>query len=75
VTDWETVRALDTEEEAALLAGLLEEEGIPVAVESQIFHLGAAAYGQLGQVHVRVPADALERARALLLERERGAGG
>jgi hypothetical protein len=40
-----------------------------VAVESQIFHLGAAAYGQLGQVHVRVPAEEAGRARALLEER------
>jgi hypothetical protein len=69
-TDWEIVETLGTEEEAALIAGYLEAEGIPSAIESLLFHQEPVSFGQLGQVHVRVPAAELERARTLLEARE-----
>ncbi len=69
--DWEILETLGTEEDAALMVGYLEAEGIPAAVESLLFHQEPVAFGQLGQVHVRVRSEDLERARALLDERER----
>jgi hypothetical protein len=68
--EWEIVETLGTEEEASLVAGYLEAEGIATAIESLLFHQEPVAFGQLGQVHVRVHADDLDRARQLLEDRE-----
>ncbi len=66
MNDWEIVETFGTEEQAAVVAGFLEAEGIPTAVESQLFHQEPVNFGMLGRVHVRVRAEDLERARALL---------
>lgn len=68
--EWETVRVVGTEEEAALLAGFLEESGIPSEVESLRFHQEPVNFGGLGEVRVKVPADRLDEAGRLLDERE-----
>ncbi len=67
---WETVRVVGTEEEAALLAGFLEESDIPSEVESLRFHQEPVNFGSLGEVRVKVPADRLEEAEAVLGARE-----
>lgn len=70
--EWITVRTLGTEEEAAIVAGFLENEGIRAVVESRRFHQEPANFGQLGLVEVKVPPDAAAGARRLLDERELG---
>ena len=64
--DWEIVRTVGTEEEAALIAGFLESAGIPSQVESHLFHQEPVNFGKLGEVHVLVPAASVEAARAAL---------
>lgn len=68
--EWETVRVVGTEEEAALLAGFLEESGIPCEVESLLFHQEPVNFGGLGEVRVKVPADRLAEADRVLDERD-----
>ena len=67
---WETVRIVGTEEEAALLAGFLEECDIPSEVESLLVHQEPVNFGRLGEVRVKVPADRLTEAESLLAERD-----
>lgn len=68
--DWEIVETVGTEEEASLIAGYLEAEGIPATVESLLFHQEPVNFGTLGEVRVVVRKEDLERAQALLDERE-----
>lgn len=70
MNDWEIVETFGTDEEASLVAGYLEAEGIPAAVESLLFHQEPVNFGTLGEVRVRVRAEDLERARQLLEARE-----
>jgi hypothetical protein len=69
--DWEIVRTVGTEEEAALIAGFLESAGIPSQVESHLFHQEPVTFGKLGEVHVLVPAGSIDAARSAL-ENPRG---
>jgi hypothetical protein len=70
--DWVEVAAVGDDEEAAIIAGLLESEEIPVEIESAPSpwpeNLGA-----LGSSRVMVPPDRADEARALIAERERDA--
>jgi len=68
--DWEIVETVGTEEEASLIAGYLEAEGIPATVESLLFHQEPVNFGTLGEVRVRVRKEDLERATELLDARE-----
>jgi len=68
--DWEIVETVGTDEEASLIAGFLEAEGIPATVESLLFHQEPVNFGTLGEVRVRVRKEDLERALSLLEERE-----
>jgi len=70
MADWETVETVGTDEEASLIAGFLEAEGIPATVESLLFHQEPVNFGTLGEVRVRVRKEDLERALSLLEERE-----
>ena len=66
--DWEVVRTLGTEEEAALIAGYLESQGIRAEIESLLFHQEPVNFGRLGEVRVKVPSAEAGRARQLLDE-------
>jgi len=63
---WEIVRTVGTDEEATLIRGFLESEGIAAQVESLVFHQEPVTFGRLGEVRVRVPAAQSEEARRLL---------
>jgi hypothetical protein len=70
--EWVEVAAVGDDEEAEIIAGLLESEDIPCEIE------GAPSpfpenLGSLGATRVLVPPDRAEEARALLAERERDA--
>ena len=66
--DWEIVRTVGTDEEAALIAGFLDSAGIPTQVESLLFHQEPVNFGKLGEVRVLVPAGSLDAARTALAE-------
>lgn len=68
--NWEIVETVGTDEEASLVAGFLEAEGIASQVESLLFHQEPATFGSLGEVRILVHANDLERARQLIDERE-----
>lgn len=68
--NWEVVKTVGTEEEAALVAGFLEAEGIASQVESLLFHQEPATFGGLGEVRVLAPAADVERARQLIAARQ-----
>ncbi len=68
--NWEVAETVGTEEEAALVAGFLEAEGIASQVESLLFHQEPATFGKLSEVRILVHAEDVERARKLIAERE-----
>lgn len=73
--DWDVVKIVGTEEEAALLVGFLQASGIEAAAESLLASEFPADFGHLGEVRVRVPVDRAAEAMALLNERENVATG
>ena len=68
MTDWQIVRTVGTEEEAALVAGFLGSAGITTQIESLLFHQEPVTFGRLGEVRVLVPAGSLAEARTALEE-------
>jgi hypothetical protein len=72
VSDWEIVETFGTEEEANLVAGYLASQGIDARIESLLFHQEPMTFGALSEVRVLVPAPELDRAAALVAEREKG---
>jgi hypothetical protein len=70
--EWGTARVVETNEEAILVAGFLNNNGIPAEVESLHVEELPVNLGSLGEVRVRVPTDRLEEALALLGARDQG---
>jgi hypothetical protein len=67
--DWVEVAAVGDDEEAVLMAGLLDSEGIPVEIEGPSSATPfPEAIGALGLSRVMVPRDRAEEAKALLAE-------
>ena len=70
--EWVEVASVGDDEEAEIIAGLLESESIPCEIE------GAPSpwpenLGALGSTRVLVPPDRADEAKALIAERERDA--
>lgn len=74
MSDWKVVETVGTEEEATLVAGFLEAEGIPSRIESLLFHQEPTNFGALSEVRIHVPESELDRARAILEARESSSG-
>ena len=68
--DWEILETLSSEEEAELICGYLESQGVPCQVESAHSHEFPVTVSALANVRVEVPGDRVEEARRLLAERE-----
>lgn len=68
--NWEIAETVGTEEEASLVAGFLEAEGIASQIESLLFHQEPATFGKLSEVRILVHAADVERARQLIAARE-----
>lgn len=68
--EWLSVQVIEGEEEAELIQGFLENEGIPCQIESKYSHEFPTHVGHLAQVDVRVPASRAEEARRALARRE-----
>ncbi len=69
-TDWAVVETVGTEEEAALIAGYLDSQGIPTTIESLLFHQEPVNFGGLGEIRIQVPSSRLAEAEQLLAERD-----
>ncbi len=71
---WAVATIVESEEEAALAAGFLQANDIPAEVESLLVSELPTTVGHLAEVRIRVPADRLAEAQALLAEQETAAG-
>ncbi len=71
--DWVEVAAAGEDEEAAIIAGLLESEDIPCEIEGPSASPWPEDLGALGLSRVMVPPDRAEEARALIAERRKDA--
>jgi hypothetical protein len=72
-TKWIEIASTGTEDEATLLRGFLEAEGIPAQVEDVKFSMEPINFGTMGDIRVYVPADDEQRAVELLRSRDRQA--
>ena len=71
--DWVQITAVGDDEEAEIIAGLLESENIPCEIEGPSASPFPENLGALGASRVMVPPDRAAEARALLAEREKDA--
>ncbi len=69
--EWVEVAEAGQDEQAVLIAGLLESEGIPCEVEGPSMHPLRENFGAFGTSRVLVPADRAREARELIARRER----
>jgi hypothetical protein len=73
--DWEIVKIVGTEDEAAIVVGFLESSGIEAEAESLAASEFPVDFGDLAQVRIRVPPDQAGDAITLLNQREDVATG
>jgi hypothetical protein len=71
--DWVEVASVGDDEEAEIIAGLLESEDIPCEIEGPSATPWPENLGALGLSRVMVPADRAAEAKALIAEREKDA--
>lgn len=71
--DWVEVASVGDDEEAEIIAGLLESEDIPCEIEGPSASPWPENLGALGLSRVMVPPDRADEARALIAEREKDA--
>jgi arsenate reductase-like glutaredoxin family protein len=69
-TTWVEIASTGTEDEARLLKGFLEAEGIPAQVESLKFDQAPINFGNMGDIRVYVGSEDETRAQELLRKRE-----
>jgi len=63
---WKTAKIVGTEEDASLVVGFLNNNGIEAQAESLHASEFPTDFGHLGEVHVMVPAEQLAEAQQLL---------
>lgn len=69
-TDWVTVEEVGDDATAAIIEGFLLEEGFPVRVLAHRDRELVTTLGELSSIEVQVPVADLERALAMLAERD-----
>lgn len=69
-TTWVEIASTATDDEARLLCGFLENQGIPAQVESLKFNMEPVNFGRMGEIRVYVAAEDEEAALELLETRE-----
>jgi hypothetical protein len=67
---WIEIASMGGEDEAKLLQGFLEAEGIPAQIENVKFRMEPINFGTMGDIRVYVPSEHEARAQQLLRERE-----
>lgn len=70
-TTWVEIASTGTADEATLLSGFLEAEGIPANVENVKFQMEPINFGTMGDIRVYVPSEHEQRAMELLRSRDR----
>jgi formate dehydrogenase assembly factor FdhD len=70
-TTWVEIASSGTEDEAQLVKGFLEAEGIAAQIENVKFSMEPINFGTMGDIRIYVPAEEESRAQELLRERER----
>ncbi|HEX6177018.1 MAG TPA: DUF2007 domain-containing protein [Thermoanaerobaculia bacterium] len=68
---WVEIASTGTEDEATLLRGFLEAEGIAAQVENVKFRMEPVNFGTLGDIRIYVGADDEQRAMELLRQRNK----
>jgi hypothetical protein len=68
---WVEIASTGTEDEAKLLQGFLEAEGIPAQIENVKFNMEPINFGTMGDIRIYVGAEDELRAQELLRNRER----
>lgn len=69
-TTWIEVASTGTDDEARLIQGFLEAEGIPAQVENVKFQMEPVNFGTMGDIRVYVNSQDEARAQELLKQRE-----
>ena len=69
-TTWVEIASSGAEDEANLMRGFLEAEGIPAQIENVKFSMEPINFGTMGEVRVYVPAEQEQKALDLLRSRE-----
>jgi Putative prokaryotic signal transducing protein len=69
-TTWVEVASTGTDDEARLIQGFLEAEGIPAQVENVKFQMEPVNFGTMGDIRVYVGSQDEARAQQLLKQRE-----
>ena len=72
-TTWVEIASTGAEDEAQLIQGFLDAEGIPAQVESVRSDVTPANFGKLGDIRVYVSSEDEQRAQELLRSRDRQA--
>lgn len=67
---WIEIASTGTEDEATLLRGFLEAEGIPAQIENVKFSMEPINFGTMGDIRIYVGQQDEQRAQALLRQRE-----
>lgn len=68
---WVEVAGISQDEEANLIVGFLESEGITARIENRKFHMEPVNFGDLAVIQVLVHAPDADRAKDLLARRGR----
>lgn len=68
-TTWVEIASVGTEDEANLLRGFLEAEGMPAQIENVKFSMEPINFGKMGEIRIYVSSDDEARAQALLRQR------
>jgi hypothetical protein len=71
--DWVEIAAVGEDDEAEIIAGLLESEDIPCEIEGPSTTPWPEDLGAFGVSRVMVPPDRADEARALIAERKKDA--
>ena len=69
-TTWVEITSTGTADEANLIKGFLEAEGVPAQVETLKFSMEPVNFGMMGEIRVYVGAEDESRAQELLRGRE-----
>ena len=70
-TVWVEIASTGTEDEARLLHGFLEAEGIPAQIENVKFSMEPINFGKMGDIRIYVASDSEVKAQELLRSRDR----
>lgn len=69
-TTWVEIASCGTEDEAKLLQGFLQAEGIPAQIEDVKFHMEPINFGTMGDIRIYVASEDEQQAMSMLKQRD-----